>query len=268
MSPADFPAPFPAQPPLTDTEEDTRTEAVTDMSAFTTGADLGKQAFLRMASHELRTPLNAIIGFAEVLKNELHGPLGAPEYVEYAHIIRDSGTQLLSLFNNVLEIVRLESEPDRFKPTADAVLSHIDDALYKHEARARTREVQLALHAPDQDPIALFHPRGLSTCLDHLLLNALDYTPAGQTIRIEVSEQAGFVDILIRNPGPAPHPDDLPRLMQPFEQGATAHNRPRDGAGLGWAIVRLTCQSMGGQFYVKSRPDMGLTAILRLKKPE
>ncbi|WP_140986968.1 sensor histidine kinase [Asticcacaulis tiandongensis] len=237
-------------------------------AAFDTGTtDMGKQAFLRMASHELRTPLNSIIGFAEVLKNELHGPLGAPEYLEYAGIIRDSGTQLLGLFNNVLEIVRLESEPDLLRPSADAVLSHIDDSLEKHEARARANEVRLELVTSDSDPVALFHPRGLSTCLDHLLLNAIDYTPAGQVIRIEVSEGEKWVDILVRNPGPAPLPDDLPRLMKPFEQGATAHNRTRHGAGLGWAIVRLTCQNMGGRFYVKSQPEVGLTAILRLQKP-
>lgn len=237
-------------------------------SAFNTEtADMGKQAFLRMASHELRTPLNSIIGFAEVLKNELHGPLGAPEYLEYAGIIRDSGTQLLDLFNNVLEIVRLESEPDLLTPSADAVLSHIDDGLEKHASRARSHDVRLELVTTDTDPVALFHPRGLSTCLDHLLLNAIDYTPAGQVVRIEVTEAEKWVDIIIRNPGPAPHPEELPRLMKPFEQGATAHNRTRHGAGLGWAIVRLTCQNMGGRFYVKSQPEVGLTAILRLQKP-
>ncbi|MFT4089187.1 MAG: HAMP domain-containing sensor histidine kinase [Asticcacaulis sp.] len=227
---------------------------------------LGKQAFLRMASHELRTPLNSIIGFAEVLKNELHGPLGAPEYLEYAGIIRDSGTQLLGLFNNVLEIVRLESEPDLLAPSADALLSHIDDSVDKHEPRAQAHGVSLKLIAPDRDPVALFHPRGLSTCLDHLLHNAMDFTPAGQAIRIEVIEHDQHVDIVISNPGPAPHPDELPRLMKPFEQGATAHNRTRAGAGLGWAIVRLTCQTMRGQFLVKSEPSVGLTAVLRFRK--
>src|SRR5690606_38499997 len=71
-------------------------------------ADERRRSFLRMASHELRTPLNSIIGFSEILNTEIHGPLGAPEYREYAEIIRGSGHKLLRLVNQVLEIARLE----------------------------------------------------------------------------------------------------------------------------------------------------------------
>jgi signal transduction histidine kinase len=67
-----------------------------------------KRAFLRLVSHELRTPLNSILGFSEILAAELYGPLGAPQYKEYAEIIRGSGKKLLQLINQVLEIGRLE----------------------------------------------------------------------------------------------------------------------------------------------------------------
>jgi signal transduction histidine kinase len=68
-----------------------------------------KHAFLRLVSHELRTPLNSILGFSEILSAELYGPLGAPQYKEYAEIIRGSGKKLLKLVNQVLEIGRLEA---------------------------------------------------------------------------------------------------------------------------------------------------------------
>src|SRR6201994_5161891 len=63
-----------------------------------------KRAFLRLVSHELRTPLNSILGFSEIISAELYGPLGAPQYKEYADIIRGSGKKLLRLVNQVLEI--------------------------------------------------------------------------------------------------------------------------------------------------------------------
>jgi signal transduction histidine kinase len=67
-----------------------------------------KRSFLRMVSHELRTPLNAVIGFSEILSRELYGPLGSPQYKEYAAIVHDSGLKLLKLVNQIVEIARLE----------------------------------------------------------------------------------------------------------------------------------------------------------------
>ena len=68
----------------------------------------GRLAFLRAVSHELRTPLNAIIGFSGLLEAQIHGPLGAEQYREYAAIIGESGRRLLSLLNDVLELARAE----------------------------------------------------------------------------------------------------------------------------------------------------------------
>jgi signal transduction histidine kinase len=70
--------------------------------------DEQQRSFLRMVSHELRTPLNSILGFSEIISQELYGPLGAPQYKEYAGIIRASGQRLLNLVNQILEIARLE----------------------------------------------------------------------------------------------------------------------------------------------------------------
>src|SRR5437762_9279425 len=74
-----------------------------------------KRSFLRMVSHELRTPLNSILGFSEILASELYGPLGAPQYKEYAEIVRDSGQKLLKLVNQLVEIARLEAQAMDFE---------------------------------------------------------------------------------------------------------------------------------------------------------
>src|ERR1700740_1529860 len=80
-----------------------------------------RRSFLRMVSHELRTPLNSILGFSEILSEELYGPLGAPQYKEYAQIIQGSGHKLLKLVNQVLEIARLESRAQPLDLGAEAL---------------------------------------------------------------------------------------------------------------------------------------------------
>lgn len=228
------------------------------------GEDAARRAFLRMVSHELRTPLNSIIGFAEILRQELYGPLGSPNYVEYAGIIHDSGRKLLTLFNNFIEIVRLESGGD-LKPEPNAVLPALEDAAARIRSLGSARGISLSLRLLDENLEASFDPRGLSSCLDQLLNNAMDFTPAGESIELDARPVGDDVEITVFNRGDAPDPSELDRLMKPFEQGSSAIAQARQGAGLGLAIVRLNCLAMGGQFALESRKGEALRAILRLK---
>src|SRR5450432_726933 len=91
--------------------------------------DAQKRSFLRMVSHELRTPLNSIIGFSEVISKELCGPLGSPQYREYAEHVRLSGLKLLRLVNQVLEIARLEGHVTDLDPTPELLDHAVDDVL-------------------------------------------------------------------------------------------------------------------------------------------
>jgi len=232
--------------------------------------ELAKRAFLRMASHELRTPLNSIIGFAEVLSQELYGPLGAPQYREYAGIIRDSGTKLLNLFNNFLEVVRLENGGD-FRVGPEAVLPSLENARAKVRAAAAARGVAVMIRLTDDNLHAMFDPRGLASCLDQLLCNAIDFTAPGGTVELNARrahDQGEVVEVSVFNRGDAPDPADIERLMRPFEQGSKELNRTHEGAGLGWAIVRLTAQAMGGGFAVATRKGEALKAIVRLQAAE
>ena len=91
--------------------------------------DAQKRSFLRMVSHELRTPLNSIIGFSEIISRELCGPLGSPQYREYAEHVRQSGLKLLRLVNQVLEIARLEGHVTDLEPTPELLDHAVDDVL-------------------------------------------------------------------------------------------------------------------------------------------
>jgi signal transduction histidine kinase len=230
------------------------------------GDKAGRSAFLRMVSHELRTPLNSIIGFSEMMRTELLGPLGAPAYVEYAGIIHDSGTKLLSLFNSLIEIMRLEGGGHGYEPMLEPVLPALDEAIARLRGQARARGISIDIRTFDDRLCAMYDPRGLAACLDQLLRNALDFTATGDAIEVDARAVGAQVEISVFNRGEAPDPADIARLMQPFEQGDCSLSRTREGAGLGWAIVRLNAQAMGGTFQVISRKGESLRASVCLPR--
>lgn len=226
--------------------------------------DEQKHSFLRMASHELRTPLNSILGFSEILNAELYGPLGAPQYKEYAAIIHGSGQKLLKLVNQVLEIARLEGRTMDFNLRSEPVELAVDDALATLRGELAARNVTVLLQDRGDLPAVIADPRGLRSLLFHLLHNAIAFSPEGGQIGVRVEIVGDLVDIAIRDEGEGVDPDDLPRLMTPFEQGENALTRSAEGAGLGLPIADLNARAMSGRLRLTSEPGKGLTATVRL----
>lgn len=226
--------------------------------------DERKRSFLRMVSHELRTPLNSILGFSEILTAELYGPLGSPQYKEYAGIIHGSGQKLLKLVNQVLEIARLEGRTVEFDAASEALEPALDDALASLEADLAARRVRVEVEGRGQLPLVSADGRGLRTVLTHLLHNAVVFSPEGGCVRVSARPCDGAVDILIRDEGDGVDPAELQRLMAPFEQGENALTRKAEGAGLGLPIADMTCAAMGGRLRLSSAAGEGLTAEVRL----
>ncbi len=226
--------------------------------------DAQKRSFLRMVSHELRTPLNSIIGFSEIISKELCGPLGAPQYAEYAGHVHESGLKLLKLVNQVLEIARLdghvtdlELEPELLDHAVDDVLESLRDDIAARRARINIADEGL-LPAVNADP------RGLRTVLTNLLQNAIAYSPEGGEVRLRARRTLAGVRIQIEDDGEGVDPAEIPRLLRPFEQGQNALTRSTEGAGLGLPIVDLLCQAMGGRLRLSSPPGQGLVAEVLL----
>ena len=230
-------------------------------------SDEAQRNFLRMVSHELRTPLNSIIGFSEVLSRELYGPLGSPQYREYADIIKGSGFKLLRMVNQVLEIVRLESGAAELDLRAESLGLAVQAARAAVQAEAEARGVTLRVCCLGEMPVALADPRALRTILTNLLQNAVAFSPEGGEVRITARGSFSTVTVEVEDDGEGVDPADLPRLMQPFEQGENALTRAMDGAGLGLPIVRLLAQAMGGTLSLRSHLGEGFTASVLLLRP-
>lgn len=254
------------KPPLSMAQEAAiRTDATARAQARLDAAlDDQKRSFLRMVSHELRTPLNSILGFSEILSAELYGPLGAPQYKEYAAIIHDSGQKLLKLVNQVLEIARLDGRTMDFQSRSEPVELAVDDALATLKSDLAARDVTVEVEGRGDLPAVMADPRGLRSALFHLLQNAIAFSPDGEAVRVSVKQKGGQVEIAIHNAGDGVEPEDIPRLMTPFEQGQNALTRSAEGAGLGLPIADLNCRGMGGRLRLTSARGQGLTATIRL----
>jgi len=219
-----------------------------------------RRSFLRMISHELRTPLNSIIGFSEVLKAQPCGPL-AKEYLEYATIIGDSGAKMLKMVNQIVEIVRLESQAADLDIHAEPLESLVEDVLLSLRQDAAALNVRLVAEDLQNMPWANVDPRALKTVLGNLLHNAMAHAPEGEVIMVRARRGDSEVTIEVEDKGPGVDPADVPRLLRPFQKGSS-HGRGPEGAGLGLPIALLYIRAMNGDLDVRSGPGQGFTAIV------
>ncbi len=230
------------------------------------GSGMGeaKRSFLRMVSHELRTPLNSVIGFAEIISRELHGPISDPRYKAHAEIIRDSGLKLLKMVNQVLEIARLDAGAADLAISPESAAVAVKAAVRSLEEQAAARHIDIRQVVEDPSPLVLADPRGLNTILSNLLQNAITFSPEGGEVEVHVRSGRDTVVIEVCDKGDGVSPQDLHRLLRPFEQGENALVRRTGGAGLGLSIVSLLCREMGGMLTLRSKVGEGLTARVRL----
>lgn len=225
--------------------------------------DETRRAFLRIISHELRTPLNSIIGFSEIIASEVHGPLGAPQYREYAEHVLRSGHRLLKLVNQVLEIARLEGGTMDLTPRPCPLINLLDDVTDQLRPDLKARNVQLLIEDEASLPTLLVDQRGAQGLLFNMLQNAILHGATPGTVSVRARRRGAHVDIVIHNDGEGVDPADLPRLLAPFEQ-ADALGDMTHGTGLGLPIARLLAESMGGHIALDSSPGEGFTATVTL----
>jgi signal transduction histidine kinase len=228
-----------------------------------------KSRFLANMSHELRTPLNAVIGFAEIMKEELFGPLGAPEYAEYAGVILRSGHALLDLITNLLDYARAD---------AGTLALNVGDVELLRLLRSVAVGVQEEATAGGTAPLpaVLIEPvagtlavRGdeqrLRQLLRALIGNAVKFTPPGG--RVTVRAQAlpeGGAEVVVADSGIGMSSADLEMAFEPFWQADSRLGRTRDGAGIGLKLARQLATLHGGSLTLESLKGQGTRVILRL----
>ncbi|MBV9550194.1 MAG: PAS domain-containing sensor histidine kinase [Alphaproteobacteria bacterium] len=220
-----------------------------------------KTRFLAAMSHELRTPLNAIIGFSEVMKEEMFGPL-SPRYRDYAALIAQSGQHLLELINDVLDMAKIEAgKADIHQALFDLEAVAAGAARFV-EAAAAKGGVELKAAVAPAARRAFADRRAVKQILLNLLSNAVKFTPPGGQVMLAVTVEGRAVVLTVADTGAGIAAEELARLGRPFAQGDNA--RGREGTGLGLALVKALAGLHGGDVMIRSVLGEGTVVTVRL----
>jgi signal transduction histidine kinase len=216
-----------------------------------------KSEFLANMSHELRTPLNAIIGFSEVLSERMFGELNEKQE-EYLKDIYASGTHLLSLINDILDLSKIEAGRMELELTDFDLPQAIDNALTLVRERAGRRGV--ALHQSAEANLGEINgdERKVKQVLLNLLSNALKFTPEGGRVELRARAVDGMAEISVTDTGVGIAAEDQEAVFEEFRQVGTA-DKKAEGTGLGLTLCRKFVELHGGKIWVTSQVGAGST---------
>jgi len=245
------------------TELKWREMEMTDAMLRAEAASSAKSEFLANMSHELRTPLNAVIGFADLMKRELLGPLGNDHYRSYVGDIIDSGSKLLSMIEAILEFSRSEHSA-LGEPEAPCDLNEIMHAVVRdlHPAALEREVAVTAVPGNSVLPVAI-GGAVLYQILQNLLSNAIKFSGRGGpvSVRIFVAPD-GRPAVEVKDRGIGVPPELIDKVTQPFWQRQGPLVRSHGGVGLGLAIVKSHIESIEGELLFDSRLDEGTTVTV------
>jgi signal transduction histidine kinase len=221
-------------------------------------ANQHKSEFLANMSHELRTPLNAVIGFSEVLQQGMVGELNNKqgEYVNYIHT---SGSHLLSLINDILDLSKVEAGRMELELTSFNVPLAIDNALTLIRERASNHGV--VLECAIDEAVADIHAdeRKFKQILLNLLSNAVKFTPDGGRVMVAARPVNDAVEVSVTDTGIGIAPEDCDAVFEEFRQVGRHSDGKAEGTGLGLALTRKFIELHGGRIWLTSTLGQGST---------
>jgi len=228
-------------------------------------ASHAKTEFLANMSHELRTPLNAIIGFSEIIKSEMLGPLGVERYRFYAQDIFDSGHHLLAVINDILDISKVEAGEFELNEEETDLAHVIDQSLRLVRERAKTKRLAIEVALDPDAPFVLVDQRLIKQCLINLASNAVKFSPGPGRVSVASRIDAdGSLAISVTDTGIGIAEEDIAKVLQPFSQVESAFSRSHEGTGLGLPLAKSFIEVHGGSLEIQSTIGTGTTVILRL----
>jgi two-component system cell cycle sensor histidine kinase PleC len=224
-----------------------------------------KTLFLANMSHELRTPLNAIIGFSQIIKDQIMGPIGKTVYADYARDIQGAGEHLLEIINNLLDISKIEAGKTEISEdlldTADIVRASVA-AL---RVQAAGKKIALVTDIPPETPFIRGDALRLRQVLINLLSNAVKFTPEGGCVTVSVASDTGRgVVFTVADTGIGMSRDEIEVALEPFSQIENALVKKYEGTGLGLPLAQRLVELHGGGLIIDSAKGVGTTIRVQL----
>ena len=215
-----------------------------------------KTQFFTHVNHELRTPLHGILGLARLLQLEL----AEPAQRHHAELIDASGTHLLGLINDLLDVSRIEAGQFTLRPQPFELIAQIEQVADIFAVRAQAQSLAFVRRIELERPCWVHGDAGrVRQVLHNLLGNALKFTTTGSvTLTVRRDPQVReHLSVEVQDTGVGIHAADLPRLFDAFAQLGPAWHTPHAGTGLGLTISREIARAMGGDIEVRSTHGVG-----------
>ncbi|HUH84658.1 MAG TPA: ATP-binding protein [Stellaceae bacterium] len=223
-----------------------------------------KSEFMAHMSHELRTPLNAIIGFSEAIRDAVMGPVSA-RYRDYARDIHSSGSHLLRLIKDILDLSKVEAGRLELREEIVDLATLVEDCRRFFSERAAAGGLKLTVRVASDLPRVQGDEIRLKQILLNLLSNAVKFTAPGGRIMLEAAKTPdGGVALSVADTGIGMTPEEVPLALEPFRQLEGAFNRRYDGTGLGLPLARQLAELHGGTLTIDSAKDRGTTVTVTL----
>lgn len=230
-------------------------------------ANRSKSEFLANMSHELRTPLNSIIGFAQIIAQQHPRALAEEKQIEYAGDILDSGKHLLGVISDILDISRIEAGEMNIEDRPVAMMKLAQSSVRMIRERSEARDVAINLEAIDPKLILRGDELRLRQVLINLLSNSVKFTPSGGSVSIEMTEiKSGEAVIRVRDTGIGIAAEDIPKIMQPFEQVRDSHAHAHEGTGLGLYLAKSLVEAHDGTLLIESTIGAGTDVTVTFPK--
>ena len=246
------------------TEQIRTNDALLNAIQESDAANTAKSEFLANMSHELRTPLNAIIGFSDLMLSAAPDAFTQPEYVEYTSDIRNSGMDLLKIVNDILDLSKVEAGHSELNEEPVDIPTVVRSIVQRLSVQAAEANLTVSLLLADNLPPLLADKLKLKQILINLLSNAIKFTPSGGmiTVSADFSPEAGHL-IKVSDTGIGLAPEDVKKVLLPFQQVDSSLSRKYDGTGLGLPLASSFAEMHGGTLKIASEVDVGTTVEIR-----
>ncbi|MCA0406760.1 MAG: PAS-domain containing protein [Proteobacteria bacterium] len=239
-----------------------------EQKAEAISANRAKAEFLANMHHEIRTPLNHIIGFAEMIEQEVFGPCGSERYVDYARDIRASGTNLMDMLCEILDMAQIEAGRVALQRVDVAVGELLEKAAatVRPDASAKAITVEIdpsATEAAGQRIINV-DPNAISQALSYLMRNSIRLTDAGGHISVRARVSADYVNVFVADTAARLSACEIGTLANPFGHIDRMLQDGCKGAGLGVSIARALVELHGGTLKMRATPNAGTLVMIHL----
>ena len=228
-------------------------------------ANREKSIFLAGMSHEIRTPLNGILGFADMITQEIYGPVTPVRYRDYADLIHQSGAHLLSLINDILDLSKIEAGKAELHIEALRPRVLAESAVTLVARLARDNDVRLVVDIDPNCDAVHADERSAKQMILNLLSNAVKFTPSGGEVRLSICSTHGGAEIAVSDTGLGMTSEELRTALAVYGQVDGITSR-LNGTGLGLPLTKALAELHGGRLEIVSGRGVGTTATIHLPK--